>query len=297
MQRYLTFKDATSDKFWKIETDGKSFKVTYGKTGSAGVTQIKEFASAEKCEVEANKLVTEKLKKGYTEGTSGTSVSASGSHIDVWNKLVASDDLPKALNAHLTSIAQSAEAKKWLKKLTSCATSASIDGDELVITFENEEGDEEDVNFSPPYKGTPSKNVPPSFLQISKLHNGISFESGGGGSIGFFGIDKKGNVEEEGGWEYECLEEGDNEDFLEKLEENDIKLKDVKAIIGSGQNWIIFDPVDNVKPDEPLCLYVSHENCEAEKIKGAEKLAFSDVLIGVLAMNITGADIFPGVSN
>ena len=39
--------------------------VNYGKTGSIGKYQVKEFDSEEECEKEANKLIESKLKKGY----------------------------------------------------------------------------------------------------------------------------------------------------------------------------------------------------------------------------------------
>lgn len=64
MKHYLTYKDDKSDKFWNIEVSGKSFTVTYGKTGTAGNPQTKTFNTEEKCLKEAEKLLNEKLKKG-----------------------------------------------------------------------------------------------------------------------------------------------------------------------------------------------------------------------------------------
>jgi len=69
MKRCFIFKDAKSQKFWNIEQDGCAFTVNYGKLGTAGQTTQKSFDSEEKCEKEANKLVTEKMKKGYVEST------------------------------------------------------------------------------------------------------------------------------------------------------------------------------------------------------------------------------------
>lgn len=63
MKYYLTYKDDKSDKFWNIEVSGKSFTVTYGKTGTAGNPQTKTFNTEEKCLKEAEKLLSEKLKK------------------------------------------------------------------------------------------------------------------------------------------------------------------------------------------------------------------------------------------
>ncbi|UOG47911.1 WGR domain-containing protein [Leptospira noguchii] len=68
MKHHLTFQDESSDKFWQIEVSGDSFTVTYGKAGSSGQTQTKNFDDEETCLKEAKKLLSEKLKKGYIEG-------------------------------------------------------------------------------------------------------------------------------------------------------------------------------------------------------------------------------------
>ncbi len=67
MKHYLTYQDSKSNKFWEIETSGKTFTVRFGKIDTKGQTQTKEFATEEQCLKEANKLVSEKLKKGYKE--------------------------------------------------------------------------------------------------------------------------------------------------------------------------------------------------------------------------------------
>ena len=59
------YKDNKSDKFWRIEYAGDVFAVNYGKTGTTGKYQIKEFDSKEECEKEAKKLIASKVKKGY----------------------------------------------------------------------------------------------------------------------------------------------------------------------------------------------------------------------------------------
>ena len=68
MKKQLTYKDDKSDKFWSIETNGNSFTVTYGKAGTSGASQTKTFKSEYECENEAEKLVKEKMKKGYGHG-------------------------------------------------------------------------------------------------------------------------------------------------------------------------------------------------------------------------------------
>jgi len=73
--RTFQYSDAKSHKFWNIEVSGDSFTVTYGKIGASGQTQTKNFPSAEKDQAEANKLIAEKLKKGYSETTPTATLS------------------------------------------------------------------------------------------------------------------------------------------------------------------------------------------------------------------------------
>ena len=73
--RTFSYSDAKSHKFWTIDVQGTGFAVTYGKIGTAGQTAAKSFATAEKCQAEADKLVREKTGKGYVETTPKASVS------------------------------------------------------------------------------------------------------------------------------------------------------------------------------------------------------------------------------
>ena len=67
MKRYFTFKDEKSDKFWSIEIQGLLVTVVFGKTGTAGNTNVKEYFKEEDAKKDADKLIQEKLKKGYVE--------------------------------------------------------------------------------------------------------------------------------------------------------------------------------------------------------------------------------------
>jgi len=72
MPRY-EFSEGTSNKFWEINLSGKSFTTTYGKIGTSGQTTIKQFKSDAEAKKEYDKLVAEKVKKGYqaANGSSG----------------------------------------------------------------------------------------------------------------------------------------------------------------------------------------------------------------------------------
>src|SRR5262245_26245382 len=69
--RTFEFSDTTSHKFWNITLAGKSITVNFGRVGSAGQTQLKELPSEAAAQKEHDKLVGEKLKKGYRETTAG----------------------------------------------------------------------------------------------------------------------------------------------------------------------------------------------------------------------------------
>jgi predicted DNA-binding WGR domain protein len=73
--RELVFQDGSSNKFWRIELEGSSHTVTFGRVGTQGQTQTKEFASEAEARKSYDKLVAEKLKKGYTD--SGASAGGS----------------------------------------------------------------------------------------------------------------------------------------------------------------------------------------------------------------------------
>lgn len=74
MKKHLQYIDGTSDKFWQIVTTGNSYTVVYGRNGTSGQTQTKSFDTEEACLKAAEKLVTEKTKKGYSEDGQVTDV-------------------------------------------------------------------------------------------------------------------------------------------------------------------------------------------------------------------------------
>ena len=67
--RTFLYADAKSNKFWNISLGRCSFSVQFGRVGTAGQTQVKNFADHAKAMKEHDKLVREKLAKGYHETT------------------------------------------------------------------------------------------------------------------------------------------------------------------------------------------------------------------------------------
>ena len=64
MPRY-EFSEGSANKFWAITLSGKGYTATYGKIGSNGQTTLKTFDSDAEAKNEYDKIIAEKVKKGY----------------------------------------------------------------------------------------------------------------------------------------------------------------------------------------------------------------------------------------
>lgn len=67
MKKAFVCRDEKSHKFWTVHAEGDSLCVNYGKHGSVGKYEIKEFSSETQCAHETEKLIRQKRKKGYEE--------------------------------------------------------------------------------------------------------------------------------------------------------------------------------------------------------------------------------------
>lgn len=67
MPRRFECTEGPSRKFWQIACTGCEVAVTFGRIGSRGQTQVKQFDSEARAQREQEKLVAEKLAKGYLE--------------------------------------------------------------------------------------------------------------------------------------------------------------------------------------------------------------------------------------
>jgi predicted DNA-binding WGR domain protein len=65
--RRFEMKKGSSNKFWEVSVDGRKLSVHFGRIGSTGQLQAKELPSATTAKAEHDRLVAEKLKKGYRE--------------------------------------------------------------------------------------------------------------------------------------------------------------------------------------------------------------------------------------
>ncbi|MCX5415390.1 DUF4132 domain-containing protein [Streptomyces sp. NBC_00059] len=76
--RRWEFVEGSASKFWETGAEGTVVTVRYGRCGSDGRTQSKEYPSAEAAEAQVLKTIAEKERKGYREvGASGSTPAAS----------------------------------------------------------------------------------------------------------------------------------------------------------------------------------------------------------------------------
>jgi predicted DNA-binding WGR domain protein len=67
MKRRFEFVSGSSAKFWEVAVNGCCVAISFGRIGTAGQQQSKEFPDAPAAQRHADKQIAEKLKKGYVE--------------------------------------------------------------------------------------------------------------------------------------------------------------------------------------------------------------------------------------
>lgn len=65
--RRFEFRDGKSAKFWAVELEGNALRTSWGKIGTGGRTQVKEFGGDAAAAREAEKQIAVKISKGYAE--------------------------------------------------------------------------------------------------------------------------------------------------------------------------------------------------------------------------------------
>ena len=65
--RRFEFREGTSNKFWEVKVRGAEVTVRYGRIGAQGQTQVKSFADDAAAAKHVEKLIQEKVGKGYVE--------------------------------------------------------------------------------------------------------------------------------------------------------------------------------------------------------------------------------------
>ncbi|NBP68753.1 MAG: WGR domain-containing protein, partial [Cytophagia bacterium] len=241
MKTHLTYKDDKSDKFWQIETQGNSFTVIYGKTGTSGTSQTKIFESDEKCLKEAEKLVAEKKKKGYLGTAKGAQRKSIPSDFkSAWEVLLKSKDRHVTLMNHFGYLASSKSSSEQLNLILKLVTDVFIsEKDELCLKLS--------VDNLFLVATAPNKNIdlkwPKSFQQYQQKHEFIIL------------TDRKNII---------ALTLGDTGTLpLDELAENmdSEKFANVVSPVSEMSDWWIYHPIKRIK-GEPQIYLVDHEDME-----------------------------------
>ena len=74
IKKTLINQEGDSNKFWTIETHDNIFHVTFGKVGSKGRKNSREFPDSRTCQYEAERLISKKLQSGYVELIEGQKI-------------------------------------------------------------------------------------------------------------------------------------------------------------------------------------------------------------------------------
>ncbi|UOG34870.1 WGR domain-containing protein [Leptospira noguchii] len=246
MNHHLTFKDGSSDKFWNIEVSGNSFTVTYGKTGTSGTSQTKTFDNEEKCLKEAEKLLNEKLKKGYVEGDATLANTKSvdlkkdsepsNDYIKEWKEITDSQNLQNDLTKHFSYLADSPGFEPVIRKIFEHSKSAKINGNTFVVEFKNGNT----LTAAAPGNPNSYKKFPKSFLKLIEKHNTLKTNRLELGKCDF---------------DFDIFDEGDRVyDIFDGKESNvfcPLHYRD-------NSDWI-YHPTEKNKEGEPAIFPVIHE--------------------------------------
>ncbi|GIH02209.1 hypothetical protein Rhe02_02760 [Rhizocola hellebori] len=219
-------------------------------------------------------------------------------YLAAWQRLIDSDDRAGALTRHLAFLVDSPESEGRLSALLEKLIDVRIEEQRLELVFGYEQFDDECVvSLESPYFGDTS-DAPASVAEVARVHNGIGWESLGGGGFGFSGFDD-GCFLGGGGWEAEALTEAaqENKDFLDELDAAGLTVDDVVSPMDYGQNWLIWHPVKTNSRGEPALYFVSHGDCVAREVTRARDLAFGPLLLAIMAQEILDQDVLDEVYN
>ncbi len=90
-----------SSKFWQISVSGASYTATWGRIGTPGQSQTKNFGNEWEAKSERNRLVEEKKKKGYQLVSAGpASDSASASNPELEQQILANPEKEEVFHVY-----------------------------------------------------------------------------------------------------------------------------------------------------------------------------------------------------
>ena len=122
--RRFEMTEGSASKFWEISMEGSAFTVRYGRLGTDGQTQRKEFADEAKAQAAANKLVAEKTGKGYVEVGAAAPAAAPAAPAAAPATPAAAPAAPAAAPATPVAEEPAAAAPKKAKRTAAAKTEA-----------------------------------------------------------------------------------------------------------------------------------------------------------------------------
>lgn len=257
-KRRFEYSDEKSNKFWEIEVKGRDHTVTYGKIGSNGQTKTKSFDNSEGSEKDAERLIKQKMKKGYEEVTSSEEPSSG------------------ELKALLGGLCQDAADEKILDALNK----AVVEFGDSTIVFE----DDWEVEYVEGGKFPKPDKQPESFHAISKVVSSLAWD-GGGPEVGY-------QIGENGeSYADEWLFDEVADEYPEVAEAGP-----VEASFLAGQNGLFFDPTSKLSNGEPALAFIDHECCEWVQVKSVRKLDYGQILLRMLSDAMLETEYIPELS-
>jgi predicted DNA-binding WGR domain protein len=98
-RREFQFIEGSAKKFWSVEVEDTNQKVHFGRIGTAGQAQTKEFATEAEAKKATEKLIAEKVKKGYSEVMGGTNAASTPTPTAKAKRTVEDKDTERVANA------------------------------------------------------------------------------------------------------------------------------------------------------------------------------------------------------
>ncbi len=192
--RYFQFEEGASSKFWEVKVVGNQVIVRFGKISTAGQTKPKPFPSDSAALTYAQKLIEEKLEKGYEEieqdtdsddGDGNETVSAP----DKTNVATIAQMKPKPSVASVPQPVEVKPAPTARTAVMSLVTTKPAVDDNDSDDDEVEEGDEADngvdpnaITFGPKYLELTSTE-PAKFWEIKVIGKNVFVRAGSMGSV------------------------------------------------------------------------------------------------------------------
>ena len=112
-KQFFELVDSRSSKYWHVDLKKKELKVTYGRIGTGGRVSTKKFSDAAKARQELEKLIAQKIKKGYQK----VGASAGKNHVATSRKPGSKSSAKKSTRKKAPTKTKKSVAKKAVKKI------------------------------------------------------------------------------------------------------------------------------------------------------------------------------------